>query len=81
MYAPGFASQAKLARMSYEQNATRTEPGGNPSQMHGCPLAPDKFLQIQKKAGANSAEAQTQLASCYELVRNVAPNRAERGAW
>ena len=49
--------------------------------MHGCPLAPDKFLQIQKKAGANSAEAQTQLASCYELVRNVAPNRAERGAW
>jgi TPR repeat protein len=46
-----------------------------------CPREPGKFLQVQKKADANNAEAQTQLASCYELGRNVAPSRAETIHW
>jgi TPR repeat protein len=46
-----------------------------------CPQEPDKFLQVEKEAGANNAEAQTQLASCYELGRNVAPSRAETIHW
>jgi len=46
-----------------------------------CPASPGKFAQIQKKAEANNPEAQTILASCYDLGRNVAPNRKENIRW
>ena len=46
-----------------------------------CPREPDKFVKVQRKAAAHNAEAQTQLASCYELGRNVAPSRAETIHW
>jgi hypothetical protein len=46
-----------------------------------CPAGQSRFAQIQKKAQANNAEAQTILASCYDLGRNVAPNRKENIRW
>lgn len=46
-----------------------------------CPTNPGKFARIKKKAEANHAEAQTILASCYDLGRNVAPNRKENIRW
>ncbi len=39
------------------------------------------FDQIQKRAEASNPEAQTVLASCYELGRNVKPSRAETIHW
>jgi uncharacterized protein len=46
-----------------------------------CPNSPTQFALIKKKAAANNAEAQTILASCYDLGRNVAPNRKENIHW
>ena len=46
-----------------------------------CPPSPGKFAQIKKKAEANNPEAQTILASCYDLGRNVKPNRKENIRW
>jgi TPR repeat protein len=46
-----------------------------------CPSSQSRFAQIQKKAQANNAEAQTVLASCYDLGRNVAANRKENIHW
>lgn len=46
-----------------------------------CPSNPGKFAQVRKKAEANNAEAQTVLASCYDLGRNVPPNRKENIHW
>ncbi len=46
-----------------------------------CPLHRHEFDQIQKRAEASNPEAQTVLASCYELGRNVKPSRAETIHW
>src|SRR5215469_2295498 len=46
-----------------------------------CPFDPNKFTKLKKRANRNLAEAQTILASCYELGRNVAPSRAEAVRW
>src|SRR5205807_2141252 len=46
-----------------------------------CPTAPPRFAQVQKKAQANDAIAQTILASCYDLGRNVAASRKENIRW
>lgn len=46
-----------------------------------CHDSPTRFSQIQKRAEANDAEAQTILASCYDLGRNVAPDRRENIHW
>lgn len=46
-----------------------------------CPADPARFARLQKKAGRNNAQAQTMIASCYELGRNVAPSRAETIRW
>ncbi len=46
-----------------------------------CPTSQGKFSQIQKKAQANNAEAQTVLASCYDLGRNVTASRKENIHW
>jgi hypothetical protein len=46
-----------------------------------CPASPDKFAQIKKKAEANNPQAQTIMASCYDLGRNVTANRKENIRW
>jgi TPR repeat protein len=46
-----------------------------------CQNGPARFAQIKKRAEANNAEAQTILASCYDLGRNVEPNRKENIHW
>lgn len=46
-----------------------------------CPSGAAKFAQLKKKAEANEARAQTILASCYDLGRNVAPNRKQNIRW
>ncbi len=46
-----------------------------------CPNNPGKFAKIRKQAEANHAEAQTILASCYDLGHNVTPNRKENIRW
>ncbi len=46
-----------------------------------CPGSSAKFAQIKKKAETGNAQAQTILASCYDLGRNVAPNRNENIHW
>jgi TPR repeat protein len=46
-----------------------------------CPASQSRFAQVQKRAQANNAEAQTILASCYDLGHNVAPNRKENIRW
>ena len=46
-----------------------------------CPNNPGKFAKIKKQAEAGHAEAQTIFASCYDLGRNVVPNRKENIRW
>ena len=46
-----------------------------------CPADRDQFTKIQRDAEQNNAEAQTILASCYELGRNVDPNGKEAIRW
>jgi TPR repeat protein len=46
-----------------------------------CRNGPTRFAEIKKKAEANSPEAQTILASCYDLGRNVAPDRKKNIHW
>lgn len=46
-----------------------------------CPDSPSRFAQIKKRAEANDAVAQTILASCYDLGRNVGPDRKENIHW
>src|SRR5207245_8053334 len=46
-----------------------------------CPADHGQFAKIQRDAEQNSAEAQTILASCYELGRNVDPNGKEAIRW
>jgi TPR repeat protein len=46
-----------------------------------CPASQSRFAQIQKRAQANDAAAQTVLASCYDLGRNVAASRKENIRW
>ena len=50
-------------------------------EKHVCPLHRNEFDQLQKKAEASNPEAQTIMASCYELGRNVKPSRAETIHW
>jgi len=46
-----------------------------------CPLHPDAFAAVKERANRNLPEAQTVLASCYELGRHVAPNGREAMHW
>ena len=46
-----------------------------------CPHGATRFAQIRMQAEANNAAAQTILASCYDLGRNVIPSRKENIHW
>jgi hypothetical protein len=46
-----------------------------------CPDSQRRFRQIQKRAQAKDAVAETVMASCYDLGHNVAPNRKENIRW
>lgn len=46
-----------------------------------CPNSPARFVPLKRKAVAGNAEAQTILASCYDLGRNVAPDRKANIHW
>ena len=46
-----------------------------------CPNNAADFAQIQQKANANDPSAQTALAFCYDLGRNVQPSRKENMRW
>src|ERR1700694_739747 len=46
-----------------------------------CPASHSRFAQVQKKAQANDAVAQTVLAFCYDLGRNVTASRKENIRW
>src|SRR5258708_2710519 len=55
--------------------------GERQSEKRVCPLRRHEFDQLQRKAAAANPEAQTIMASCYELGRNVKPSRAETIHW
>ena len=46
-----------------------------------CPDNAVDFAQVQQRANANDPSAQTALAYCYDLGRNVQPNRRENISW
>src|SRR5579859_6029146 len=46
-----------------------------------CPSSPDQFTKVQNDAQQNNPQAQTIMASCYELGRNVAPDGKEAIRW
>src|SRR5579884_1660244 len=46
-----------------------------------CPRDEAGFAAIQKKAETADPEAQTALASCYDLGQHVQPNGKERIRW
>jgi TPR repeat protein len=46
-----------------------------------CPNNAADFAQVQQKANANDPSAQTALAFCYDLGRNVEPSRKENIHW
>src|SRR5262249_10601834 len=54
--------------------------GNEDREAKTCPSARGKFEELQKRA-QHAPEAQTILASCYDLGRNVAPSRAETIHW
>ena len=46
-----------------------------------CPATPADFAAIRQRANANDPSAQTALAFCYDLGRNVEPSRKENMIW
>jgi TPR repeat protein len=46
-----------------------------------CPVLRNEFDRLEKRAKAGNPQAQTVLASCYELGRNVKPNGLETIRW
>ena len=55
--------------------------GEREAEKRACPLHRHEFDQVQEKAEASNPQAQTVMASCYELGRNVKPSRAETIHW
>ena len=46
-----------------------------------CPDDPATFAAVQQRANANDPAAETALAFCYDLGRNVQPSRKENMRW
>ncbi len=75
----GFRKRFVLACILFFSVSARCQKTETPKSE--CPVLRNEFDRLEKRAKAGNPQAQTVMASCYELGRNVKPNGLETIRW